>query len=122
MTITGCEEDIFEPEEWTGEPCTDEQIKDVNDDNRGPGSCRFDCDCPPCAPFCNSLLGSCDNDKSLRTESSRSECYESDTGGHFSVWESGNQHPCIRRCKLKKFRTEPEFRCVHKFFPRRGKC
>ena len=29
LNISGCEEDeeIFEPEEWTGEPCTEEQFK-----------------------------------------------------------------------------------------------
>ena len=119
MTISGCEEDIFEPSEWTGEPCTEEKIADVNDDNRGPGTCRRDCDCPPCAPFCNSLLASCDNDKSLRTPSSRSECYESDNGSHFSFFDSGKKSLCIKRCRLKK--TEEGDYCVYKFFPRR-KC
>ena len=30
LNISGCDEDedeIFEPEEWTGEPCTEEQFK-----------------------------------------------------------------------------------------------
>ena len=108
------EDDIFEPEEWTGERCTDQQFSDwgINDDSRGPGSCRFDCDCPPCAPFCNGSLGFCDNDKYSRTPSSSSECYESDNGGHFSI-TGGFSSPCIKRCRLDIRRK----RCVSRFFP-----
>lgn len=42
-------EEWFEPE-WNGEECAPGHEVDVG---RGPGSCDSDCQCQPCAPFCN---------------------------------------------------------------------
>merc|ERR1712137_1511839 len=122
LIITGistvcCEdEDIFEPEEWTGEPCTKEEFIEwgLEHENRGPGSCQWDCDCPPCSPYCNSFIRLCDNNKANRSPSARSKCLESNNGGHF--FTLGQSNSCIKQCRLRGDR------CVHRRFPKIGKC
>ena len=42
----------YEPE-WSGERCTREELAAAAGEDRTPGTCVTDCDCPDCAPFCS---------------------------------------------------------------------
>ena len=42
----------YEPE-WSGERCTQEELTAAAGEDRTPGTCVTDCDCPDCAPFCS---------------------------------------------------------------------
>ena len=82
MDTRAFEKEVWYEPRWSGVPCSNEKKSDVSGakalkiflDGEGSASCKTDCDCPSCAPFCSSNGFCRENDKEGRKRILQSEC------------------------------------------------